>query len=347
VAAVLVGLYLAWPKATAVGDAPVPIEVAAAAVAPAVAASDAQAYRDSLLARGLSLDETKPLVVAWLTAEARHASDRVVGDEYWQSGYAAAAARTLGENVAAADRVRAALLDVYGVSARSDAVFGAWFAPLDSRYAFLESEQQLALQRIQVERLLAQDTAPSRGSATANALKDLARLGPDAALEYVYRFSPLAEQLRSASIDLSRAEFRDAFGALLALESAADAHTFARTRETLRETLGDARFTRLWSVRDPYFNTLAATARQQGLVESSVLAAYAIFNDAQDRFAAAADRYAATDPQRAAAEAHEIEQDMQRRLVALLGESAAGAMLRAAARLSLALQQSSSTNLRE
>src|SRR6185503_7281669 len=64
VAAVLVGLYLAWPKATAVGDAAVPIEAAAAAVAPAAvapaaAASDAQAYRDSLLARGLSLDETK------------------------------------------------------------------------------------------------------------------------------------------------------------------------------------------------------------------------------------------------------------------------------------------------
>jgi len=308
---------------------------------------DARAYRDSLLARGLSLDETKPLVLAWLAAAARGAGDRSSADEYWQSGYAAAAARTLEQSVVAADRVRAALLDVYGASARSDAVFRAWFAPLDRRYAFLESEQQLALQRIQVERLLAQDPAPSRGSATAKALEHLARLGPDAALEYAYRFSPLAEQLRSASIDLSRAEFRDAFGALLALESAADAHTFARTRETLRKTLGDARFTRLWSVRDPYFGALAAAARQQGLVESSVLAVYAIFNDAQDRFAAAADRYAATDPERAGAEAHEIEQDTQRRLVALLGENAAGAMVRAAARLSVALQQSSSTNLRE
>jgi len=127
----------------------------------------------------------------------------------------------------------------------------------------------------------------------------------------------------------------------------ADPQTFARTRAALRGMLGDARFTRLWAARDPYFGALAAAGRQQGLVDDTVLAAYAIFNDAQDRFATAADRYAAVDPQSAGAELHRIQDDMRQRLAALVGEDAATALVRAAARLSVSMQSPSTTNLKE
>ena len=333
------------------------------AQAPAVVAqgaSDARAYRDALLARGLSLEETKPLLFARLVADLAPPGDSRTGDEYWRSSYATTAALVLGKRLEREDRVRSALLDLYGPSARRDAAFAPLFAPLDDRYAFLASQHQLALQKLQVERLLAQakrpatappaarDVSPVRPSGTGDALADLrARLGAGVALEYAYRFSPLAEEMRSANVELSAAEFHRAFQALLAFESAKDAPTFARTRAELRGLLGDARFTRLWAARDPYFATLAATGREYGVADSAVLAAYAVVNDAQDRFAAAAERFVAADSGTAGTEVREIQRDVQQRLVALLGEEAAVAMSRAIARLAVSLQQPSSTNLRE
>jgi hypothetical protein len=174
------------------------------------------------------------------------------------------------------------------------------------------------------------------------------RLGEPAALEYVYRFSPLGEQLRAADLDLSAAEFRSAFGTLLQLETAgADPHAFASARAALRKTLGDARFTRLWAVRDPYFGALAAVGRQHGLAEGTLAAAYAIFNDTQDRLAATVERYAAVDPPRAGAELQRIQEDMQQRLAALVGDDVAAALSRAVARLSVSMQSPSSTHLKE
>jgi hypothetical protein len=356
------GLYLLLPQSAAVTDAPpAELPLTEAPAAPPAAALDARGYRDALLARGVSPEETKPLVLARLTEGLALSADPRAADEYWRSTYTEAAAESLGRRVAAEERVRATLLDLYGAPARRDPVFAPLFAPLDSRYAFLTSEQQLALQKLQIERLLVRaKTAPSSpsplgsqrppagASATAAVLEDLrARLGPAAATEYAYRFSPLAEQLRSAGVELSNAEFRGAFEALLTFESATDAQTFAQTRAALRSLLGDARFTQLWAARDPFYATLVAAGRQQGLADGAVLAAYAIFNDAQDRFAAVAHRYEGVDPERAGTEAREIQQDVQQRLVALLGEEAATAMSRATAHLSVSLQQPSSTNLRE
>jgi hypothetical protein len=340
----------------------------AVSAAPPAAVSErggVHAYLEALLTRGLSREETKALVLARLVADSASTNDPRTASEYWRSDYSIAAVEGVGRRIAAADRVRAALLALYGPSARRDPVFEWLFAPLDARYTFLASEQQLALQKLQLERLLAQakslsaGAAPppfsvdgassSRASVTAEILQDVrTRLGANAALEYAYRFSPLAEQLRSAAIDLSGGEFRSAFDALLQFETtAADPRSFAHTREQLRSTLGAARFTRLWAARDPYFGVIAAAGRQQGLVDGTVLAAYAIFNDSQDRFAAAADRYAAVDPQSAGVELHRIHDDMRQRLSALVGEEAATALVRAAARLSVSMQSPSTTNLRE
>jgi hypothetical protein len=357
-------LYLLVPESVPVVDAPLALAPSAPPPAAVSEAGDAHAYLEALLARGLSREETKPLVLARLLAESANANDSRAASEYWRSDYSVAVIEGGGRRIAAADRVRATLLGVYGPSARRDPVFASLFAPLDTRYAFLASEQQLALQKLQLERLLAQAKSPpagaappptsvggasSRASVTAEVLQDVrSRLGSSAALEYAYRFSPLAEQLRSAGLELSGAEFRIAFDALLQFETtAADPRSFARTRESLRSTLGEARFTRLWAARDPYFGVIAAAGRQHGLADGTVLAAYAIFNDSQDRFAAVADRYATADPPSAGAELHRVQDDMRQRLAALVGEDAATALLRATARLSVSTQSPSTTNLRE
>jgi hypothetical protein len=356
-----VALYLLVPESAPVVDAPLAVAAPAPPLAVISEGRDIRAYLEALLARGLSREETKALVLARLLAESASENDSRTASEYWRSDYSVAVVEGVGRRIAAADRVRAALLAVYGPSARRDPVFESLFAPLDARYAFLASEQQLELQKLQLERLLAQAKSPpagaappptsvdggsSRASVTADVLQHVrSRLGSSAALEYAYRFSPLAEQLRSAAVELSGAEFRGAFDALLQFETTgADPRSFVRTREALRSTLGDTRFTRLWAARDPYFGAIAAAGRQHGLADGTVLAAYAIFNDSQDRFAAAADRYAAVDPQNAGAELHRIHDDMRQRLAALVGEDVATALVRAAARLSVSTQSPSTTN---
>ena len=111
--------------------------------------------------------------------------------------------------------------------------------------------------------------------------------------------------------------------------------------------MGDARFTRLWATRDPFFGALAAAGRGKGLADGAIFAAYTVFNDAQDRLAAAANAFAAVDPPRAATELRGIEQEMQQRLVSLVGQDTADALVRAVTRLSISMQSMSSTNPRE
>jgi len=325
--------------------------------------SDVGAYREALLGRGLTFEETKPLVLAWLLTESARASRSNESDDYWRSAYAVAAVEKVRRRAAAADQVRAELIALYGPQASLDPVFAPLFMPLDDRYAFLQSEKQLALQKLQFDRQSKQarsaltkpapaaleSSVSARESATAQAWQELrAGLGAEAALEYLYRFSPLADQLRSANIDLTDVEFRGAFATLLQFETAAaDPQTFTRTREALRTALGDERFTRLWAARDPLFGVIAGAGRQQGLADGAIVAAYAVFNDAQDRLAAAADRFAAVDPPRAAAELRGVQQDMQQRLASLVGQDAANALMRASTQFAISMRQTSSTNLRE
>ena len=359
-----VGLCLLSPTSPGGGAPLVPVSARESQPVDSVATgSDVGAYREALLGRGLTFEETKPLVLAWLLTESARAGRSHDSDEYWRSAYAVAAVEKVRQSAVATDRLRAELIALYGSQASRDPVFAPLFMPLDDRYAFLQSEKQLALQKLQLDRQLKQarstlpkpapatlDTSTSaRESATAEAWQELrAGLGAEAALDYLYRFSPLADQLRSAKIDLTDAEFRGAFATLLQFEtSAADPQTFARTREALRTALGDERFTQLWAARDPLFGVIAGAARQQGLAEGAIVAAYAVFNDAQDRLAAAADRFAAVDPPRAAAELRGVQQDMQQRLASLVGQDAADALMRASAHFAISMRQTSSTNLRE
>ena len=359
-----VALYFGSTAPLPVVDLPEVLPAPAVALTSVVERSgDSRAYLDALLARGLTLEETKPLVFERLQEESARAARDKGADEYWRSDFAAAAVEVARARIAAADRARAQLLELYGAQARRDPVFAPLFAPLDARYVFLASEQQLALQKVQIARQSKQaksapvasaaaasatESMSARVSATATAMEELrAALGADAALQYLYRFSPLADQLRSANVDLTGPEFRAAFAALLEFEAAADPHAFTHVRDALRTALGDVRFTRLWAVRDPLFGVLAVAGRQQGLAEGAIAAAYAILNDAQDRLAAAADRFAVVDSQRAAEELRGVQQDMQQRLANLVGQEAADALMHASTHLSISMQQTSSTNPRE
>jgi hypothetical protein len=366
-AANVAALYILWAP-TLPADAPPVLADAPARAAEVVdaavdAAIDVVGYRDGLLARGLSLEETKPLVLAWLMAQVP-AEPASGADEYWRSGYSVAAVENVRKKVAAADRVRARLIDLYGAQARLDGAFAPVFAPFDVRYAFLAPEQQVALQKLQLDRQLnlarsasakplpaagVTEPASGRSSATAQTSRELQeRLGSDAALQYLYRFSSLAEQLRASDIDLSAPDFRGAFAALLEFEAATDPATFTRTREALRSTLGGARFTKLWAARDPLFGVIAAEGQQHGLADGAISAAYAVFNDTQDRLAAAASRFTtAVDPPQAAAALNGIQQDMKQQLANLVGQDVAEALVRASARFSMSMRPASSANPKE
>jgi hypothetical protein len=356
-------LYLLGVPAPSPAGPPA-VRAAAPTARRAVAAqgADLHAYLAALLARGLTLEETKPLVLARLMREAAPAAPSREAEEYWRSGYAAAALGRLRDRLSAADRVRSVLATLYGPQVESDAAFRQVFQPLDDRYAFLGSEQQLALQKYLLERRLVDTARPSTPRAvgepapaaagaagSAELEKDLrARLGPEAAQQYLYRFSPLAEQLRAAKVDLSEAEFRTAFEALAQLEAApGDAASFGRIRASLRSLLGEQRFTRLWAARDPLFGVLASAGRGQSLSEATMLSVYALFNDMQDRLASVAERDATIDPPRAAAQMRDIQSDVERRLADLVGDDSARALVRATKDFSVAMRRQATTNLRE
>jgi hypothetical protein len=324
--------------------------------------STASAYRRELEAKGLTFEDTKLLVLEWLNARAAN-PDQERTHDYWRSDYALSSIETARVRVAAEDDVRARLVEVYGADARGDPAFDRAFRPLDRRYAFFDSAQQVALQKYQLERQLAQakekplarPLPPSgQGSSVAAAQPEAyaalfaelsARVGADAATQYLYRFHPLGEQLRTADLKLSETEFQQAFQALFRFEAApGDPAAFAQTRATLRATLGDVRATRLWAARDPFFAVVEKWGRQQALSDDTIFVAYEIFNANQDRLAEAASRFAGVDPARASSEMRALQADMEQRLLGLVGAAAAAAFLRVVAQFSFVLGQQPATD---
>jgi hypothetical protein len=89
-------------------------------------------YVEELQARGLTLDETKPLVLAELYADAI-ATEKVELDQYWATDFPRSWARREHDRIAIEDGIRAKLIDVYGPSATRDPAFRVIFLPLSLR----------------------------------------------------------------------------------------------------------------------------------------------------------------------------------------------------------------------
>lgn len=243
----------------------------------------------------------------------------------------------------AEDRIRAELVAIFGPAAAEDPAFRQLFRPLDPHYAFLSPVQQVAIQRLRYERdlklrdMARQGAVPGAGrrigadaarAISAGYREDLAALFDPATLfEFLLRDSPLAQQLRSSPVALSEGEFRAVFEVLWSLEdAAADIDAVLAARAELRGILGEARFARFWSARDPLYSRIEAAAARRGVDAAAVAAVYEVMVDFQDRQMRAA-RFAGSDPERAAAESRRLAEEERAGIARIVGTDLAAEIL--------------------
>jgi hypothetical protein len=306
--------------------------------------ADASVLHQRLLQVAMHEEDVKPIVLAYVTASAAQ-PERGNTYEYWRKDARRGGTAQLEAVEERREATRDALLAVYGDAARDDPAFTTVFSPLQDRFPFLSSEQQIALRRLQSQRAIAAGetlasppqmmssaragAAPARPATTAFDAA-LRQLMPDEStyLEYAMRESPLADRIRSTGVELTESEYRQIFEVMHDFQSDPTPSAFVAHRDAVRNTLGRDRALEFWEATDPMFPSLREASRQHDLREDLVLAAYEILLDAQD------DLLFLSDGQPDARRAQEIRERVERRdrmLRELLGDAAANSIFQAQA----------------
>jgi hypothetical protein len=297
---------------------------------------------------GLTDDDTKPLILAQIrSTERARLSHREF--RYWAQDGDAELLQVAADELAALDRIRDALAQIYQRPAE-DPVFAQLYRPYDDRLPFLSSQQQLQLQagrlRFRLAAARGMDMGGERSiehtpmNARAPGLHPESApewrsfletiLDPAALFEYELRESPLAGELRRAGIELSETEFREVHRALATLANDPDTIAYRETRVALRKLLGSQRFDELWAGRDPVYPIVSQLLRARGFPETAIFAAYGVLNRAQDAFVDAA-ALTVRDPARGVVAASEISANEERQLAGIVGDDIATQILTARA----------------
>jgi len=324
-------------------EAPAPDGARFANLVPVLESSvDVAGLYAALRRAGVGHAAARPLIGAWL-AQRKAAALRREVVPYWRL-QDRATERARAERITREAGTRRELISLYGGAATLDPYFAVLFEPLGPQFAFLTSEEQLAVQRA----LVGIDSGSGAGAGTAAGLpchrsggpsaQPAARfvpgadaLGEAAAFEYGLRISPLATELRQARLDLTEAEFRAAFGLLAELDAEPTVATHARVRTALRDLLGTTRFDRLWSQRDPVYPEVVRVLQGRGLAPRVIEAAYAVMSRAQEKLLDAARQ--SGDPGRLGEAARRIVNEERLELEAVVGAAATRALLAARGRL--------------
>ena len=96
-------------------------------------------YFQHLRGLGLTVDETKPLILSRVESEVLSEIRQPFTEKYWEPGMNKAYVDAQLELAEQHGRIRAALTDVYGPDAQRDPAFRRVFRPLDPRLATLTS----------------------------------------------------------------------------------------------------------------------------------------------------------------------------------------------------------------
>ncbi len=267
-----------------------------------------------------------PLPEIAALSELRHA--HAPASEFWRRDAAAQRERML-RILAAERRARAALTASFGPDIAEAAAFWPLFRPLEDRMPELTSHEQITIHELEL-RFFANTAAHDAAMSFSEHLSKVEkRLGAAIANEYALRSSPSAHELREAGFDLSESEFRSAVTALRAIGEAMNPGDFAAARSALQEQLGSRQFAQLWAARDPRFREIESTARRLGLTEETTMTAWALLLEHQD---AMLRNITAAHPNARQERARRQYEADRRRLIELVGQRAADALLAAAAR---------------
>ncbi len=166
--ATLVAFLMLLSDAPSVPVVPLPAEESSEQQPATIAAEsggslDAMRLRRMLLASGLSEQQIKPLLVAYLDAQISRSLAKP-GANYWQaSAEPVAKPRLELELEKRREEVRGLLVSIYGAGAANDLALAGFFRPLQDRVPFLSSEQQIALHHLRLQRQVERARNPSRG----------------------------------------------------------------------------------------------------------------------------------------------------------------------------------------
>jgi hypothetical protein len=289
---------------------------------------------------------------------------REISDRYWsadgeyQSAYMAALAEGLRS-------IRDDLVSRYGAEVKDDPALHWLYRPLDPLYRFLTSDQQLAVQRLRLERDLslqaaargagrtagtnapgaanAPGVAMGAGDAATLAIMQEYRAGlaalldADTLLEFELRDSATAQQLRASGVDLAEDEFRQVYALMAGLQDASgQVDDVIETRDRLRSLLGSRRFALLWAARDPMYAEVVGIMQKHGLSDALALSVYEVMNGFQDQRMEIAGRNGRA-PDRPASGALALADDEHVAIARLVGEEIADEIVRSRALLSYRL----------
>lgn len=253
-----------------------------------------------LLNLGLSETQAKRLVYDELK-DTLGLNDPQVNDIYWANTRALKAA-SIRKKYAIQAQLRRSLIDLFGSSAEDNQVFSEVFRPLQSKFPFLTSDEQIAVQKIQFEHQIAimskpqiKSFSPTSGN-SANpqqlAISPLSLsanvkpvLSDESALEYDLRASFLSSQLRESDVKFSEESFRKTYSLLADLFLA---HTSSRApgqhqlpdktlmdrRADLEDLLGIEDSLKVIVTLDPEFKNLQRQALSLNLNEEQLMTAY-------------------------------------------------------------------------
>ncbi|MDA9091155.1 hypothetical protein OAE19_03520 [Porticoccaceae bacterium] len=252
-----------------------------------------------LLSLGLSDEQAKRLILQEL--KDIHSSTQSQ-DIYWKTTTASKAA-LVRQHYVSQQKIRDALIARFGQSTWDEPLFSEVFLPLQKQFPFLTAQEQIALQKFQIDRQIAMMSAPqtsppfqlSRQNPQRLASRPVTPLSGDvssilsekSAFEYNLRMSMLAHQFRASEVDFTENTFRRAYRLLEDLFPARASvtptdrgklpdSTLVDRRYDLNELVGAENTLKLMATLDPEFREIQRRAGGLNLNEEQILTAYEI-----------------------------------------------------------------------
>jgi len=284
-------------------------------------------YHTKLLIQGFTSDQTKPLVLSKLKRDYIDIIPRP-SDEYWlfqplvQINYM----QSLAEGFT---HIRQQLVSLYGPMITDELSVREIFYPLASQYPFLSSQEQIAVQSMQLKmQQYAMETQSRGGKPGSMSAKQSPKymlskvLTEQAMKEYQLRSSPLSNKIRQTGISFTEEKFRKSYDILAPLSSIQDVQEAFDARADIYKLLGDNDGLTLWAAIDPVYKSIKMVASKHQITEGQALSAYELILQAKQDLSTAANERT-NDPQGSIYQVQAAIIELKNQLKDLVGESAA------------------------
>ena len=248
---------------------------------------DLKSYVEQLMDQGLTIDQTKPIILAELKNIFIHSINKPI-DDFWVNN-PTYQADYLEDLTSGYSKLRKKIVDLYGKESISDTVFSDIFYPLQSQYSSLGSSEQIKIQESQIQVQKSYIKSQSRHASNSRGLniesspqKILERsLDKSTLREYQLRNSPLSNKMRLSGLEFTENTFRSAFDTLYRMQNSGNATEASKARKKIFSIFGKESGLLLWSSIDPEFSLIKAIVTKQNANEDQVMLVYDVINSSK------------------------------------------------------------------